>query len=537
MSHDKLFQLVGSLAKAMEDGEKLATPILAAKLGKCSAAYPHDQTLGTMSRVVHDMVKNKTLFIRRADLKSLYNQLYSHGTKFAQLFADELGAEPAEPEVTTYNRDEAVQTNPYHMGDQVLANALESVFDKHAPLKMYSQPLADKAVRSVTATLDAWNLKPSKLSVDQGNDKFIVIKADYETPKGVTSFYVPVEVTKNDVLEPEVFMGNAGPEDLNHTTIKAYLTQQAGVKTKIGATDILNALTAATTEKREVTAAELAVARLNASRQPNSEFFQGQIVGQKVAEAAKKDVELPKSDEFFSFEKQFTTPQGLASWRFSKETVASGRQHIVRELSSFGFNAPQVVVTGNDEDTIFYGVSLDTGKLAFTVPIKVAGNQIQKPTVILCNGSLANFDRGGVNSLVSQNKTDVKIAAVASTMASLKPSEIIGNLRQALADENFAKAEDALNVLANSGDAKAYATAFQIYMEGLSGHKVAETKCKHVKQASSKTSVSEYPICSQTGLPTNKVYQDKDGNCRPLYRKGMDETYEGASFMNSKIFG
>ena len=532
MSFDKIHQLVGSLAKAVDGNQRIPTPILAAKLAKYVEVYPQDKTLGAMFRVIDKMADNNTHFIRKADLKSLYGKLYQHGTKFAELFTDELG-ETAESEITTYQRDEAVKANPYHVGDQVLANALESVFDKHLPLKMYSQPVAEKAMRSVGTTLDAWNLKPSHLTVGDGNDKFIVIKADYETPKGVTSFYVPVEVTKNDVIEPDVFMGNTGPEDLNHTTIKAYLRQQAGTKTKIGAADILTVLTHAASDKREVSAAELAVTRLNAERQGQSEFFQGQVVGLKVDAAAKADVTLPKSDEFMSFEDKFTTPQGLASWRFGADKVGTAKAHISRELQSMGFASHQVVVTGNDEHTIFCGVSLDTGKVAFTVPVKVANDKLQKPTIMLCNGSITSFDKAGINSLVSQNKTDVKIAAVASNMASLKPSEIVSNLRQALSEENYTKAEDALNVLANAGDEKAYALAFNLYMTGLAGVKTAETKCsKMIKSAN-----SEYPICSHTGLPVNKVYQDKSGYCRPLYRKGMDETYEGAAFINAKIFG
>jgi len=532
MSFDKIHQLVGSLAKAVDDNQRIPTPILAAKLARYVEVYPQDKTLGSMSRIIDKMVDNNTNFIRKAELKSLYGKLYQHGTKVAELLTDELG-ETAEPEITTYQRDEAVKANAYHVGDQVLANALESVFDKHAPLKMYSQPVAEKAIKSVGTTLDAWNLRPSHLAVSDGNDKFIVIKADYETPKGVTSFYVPVEVKKNDVVEPEVFMGNTGPEDLNHTTIKAYLKQQAGSKTKIGATDILAALTHAASDKREVSAAELAVTRMNAERQGKSEFFQGQVVGLRVDAAAKEDVSLPKSDEFVSFEEKFTSPQGLAAWRFGAEKVGTAKAHISRELQSMGFANHQVVITGNDETTIFCGVSLETGKVAFTVPVKVADNKLQKPVIMLCNGSIASFDKAGINGLVSQNKTDSKVAAVASNMASLKPSELVGNLRQALAEENYAKAEDALNVLANAGDEKAYALAFQLYMTGLAGVKTAETKCsKMIKSAS-----SEYPVCSHTGLPVNKVYQDKNGYCRPLYRKGMDETYEGASFINAKIFG
>lgn len=532
MSLDKIHQLVGTLAKAVDDNQKIATPILAAKLARYVEAYPHDKTIGAMSRVIDKMASNNTNFIRKAELKSLYTKLYHHGTKFAELFTDELG-ETAEPEITTYQRDEAVKANSYHAGDQVLANALESVFDKHAPLKMYSQPIAEKAMKTVGTTLDAWNLKPSHLTVSDGNDKFIVIKADYDTPKGITSFYVPVEVNKTNVIEPEVFMGNTGPEDLNHTTIKAYLTQQAGTKTKVGATDILTALTHAASDKRELSAVELAVTRMNAERAGQSEFFQGQVVGLKVEAAPRGDVALPKSEEFMSFEDKFTTPQGLASWRFGAEKVGTAKSHISRELQSMGFSNHQVVITGNDENTIFCGVSLDTGKVAFTVPVKVANDKLQKPTVMLCNGSIATFDKPGINSLVSQNKTDVKVAAVASNMSSLKPSEVVSNLRQALAEENYAKAEDALNVLANAGDEKAYALAFNLYMTGLAGVKTAETKCsKMIKSAN-----SEYPICSHTGLPINKVYQDKSGYCRPLYRKGMDETYEGASFINAKIFG
>lgn len=543
MSLDKIHQLVGNLAKAVEADQRLATPLLAVKLAKCASAYPQDKTLGSMSRIIGDMVGHNTTFIRRADFKSLYHKMYTHNTKFAELFQEELGETAADLPThssngTIFQRDDGVKANPYHVGDQILANALESAFDSQLPLKMYSQPLAEKAMRSVGTTLDVWNLRPTRLVISDGNDKFIVIKADYETPKGLTSFYVPVEVVKNDVVNPEVFMGNTGPEDLNHTTIKAYLTQQAGTTTKVGAKDILSALTSAASSKREVSAAELALTRLNATRQGKSEFAGSPDLwlGLQVEAAPKKDVAVLKEDIFSSFEQQMSTPKGQADFQFGADKVTVGRTHITRELQSFGFNNPQVVVTRTDNETIFYGVSLDTGKTAFTVPVKITKGKLTKPTVLLCNGSLASFDKTGINGLVSENKIDTKVAAVASILSTLKPSEVVNNLRQALADGNHAKAEDALNVLAMSGDKRAYETAFQIYMSGMAGVKTAETKCTHATKTANKA-VSEYPICSQTGLSTNKVYQDKDGNCRPLYRKGMDETYEGAAFINAKIFG
>lgn len=533
MNSHTIQQLISSLAKGLENNEKLATPFLAAKLEKCVAAHPHDQTLGAMSRVIDKMVDNNTLFIRKAELKALYQKFYARGTQFGSLFQEELGEEPAEPNVTTYTRDDAVVATTYKPGDQILANALESVFDKNIPVKMYSQVLADKALKSVGNTLDAWNLRPNSLVVSDGNEHFIVIKADYETPKGMTSFYVPVEIQKDKVVEATVFMGNAGPQELHHANIKAYVTSLAGSKLKVDAASILQVITKAASQNREVSDAELALTRLTAKRQGKAEFFQNQIVGQKMAEVAPADVELPKSDEFKSFEDQFTSARGQATWQFGTGKVDTARNHIVRQLASFGHRNSQVVVTKSDDHTIFYGVSVDTGKVAFTVPVKIADGKLAKPTVILCNGSLSPFTQDGINRLVSENRTDVKVAAAASTFSALKPSEVINNLRQAMSEGDHVKAEDALNVLANAGDTKAYATGFQIYMNGLAGNKQAETTCsKMVKSA-----VSEYPVCSHTGLPINKVYQDKDGNCRPLFRKGMDETYEGAVFNNSKIFG
>jgi hypothetical protein len=536
MSLDKIQQLVGSLAKSVEDNEKLATPILSAKLAKCLEAYPGDQTIGSMARVIDKMASNNTLFIRKADFKTLYNKLHSRNSKFAQLFQEELGIEEQLPAPASIKRDDAAQIQTYEVGDQILANALNSVFDKQLPLKMYSQPLADKAQRSVATTLDAWNLKPSSISVADGSDKFLVIKADYETPKGITSFYVPVEIHGNKVTEASVFMGNAGPQDLNHSNLKSYITTYAGTKLKANGTAILAVLTSAASENREVSDAEIALTKLNATRQGKSEFFQNSIVGQKVATASVKDVELPKYDEFTSFEKSFTTPYGVASFQFGGDNVKIARENIAREVVGYGYKSPQVTVTGSDDNTIFYGVSLDAGKVAFTVPVKVSNGKFNKPGFILCNGSVSVFNKESVNELYVNNQSDYKVAAAASPQFGLKPSDLVNNIRQAIAEGNHSKAEDALNVLANAGDEKAYAHGFHAFLTGLSGKsekKATENCCSMIIKSAS----SQHPICGHTGLPLHKVYQDKEGNCRPAYRQGMDESYEGAVFNNHKIFG
>src|SRR5512143_4127988 len=99
MSRDKIQQLVGSLAKALDANQKLATPILAAKLAKFANAYPQDKTIGMVARVVQNMA-TRNAFMRKADLNTLYHQYHTVGTKFAELFQEELGQAPAEPTVT-----------------------------------------------------------------------------------------------------------------------------------------------------------------------------------------------------------------------------------------------------------------------------------------------------------------------------------------------------------------------------------------------------------------------------------------------------
>lgn len=533
MSHDKLQQMASSLIKSLADSQKIATPILVAKINKHLQEFPEDQTLGSMSLVLGKMVKNDTMFIRRADFRTLYSKLYSRNTKFAEFFQEELGIQSVAEKAPVVQ--ESVQPlDTYHGADPVLANALESAFDKHLPVKMFSQELAVRAQKRVAAILDIWGLKPSSLHVADGNEQFLVVQADYETPKGLTSCYVPVETAKGKVLEPSVFLGNKGGlQELNHTNLKTYLTSHAGNKLQIQASAVLEILVKVATEKRDITDTELAVIKLNAQRKENTEFAANQIVGQKIAEASIKDVELPKYDEFASFEKQFTSPTGLASFQLGKDQVKTAREHLVRELVGFGYRNPQVAVAGHQDQTVFYSVSLDAGKVGFMVPVKIADGKVAKPTLLICNGSPLPFNKGGVNQLYVNNQSDFKAAASASPMFDLKPNELIATIKQSMSEENHSKAQDALNVLRNLGDAKIYALGFQTFLQGLGNKKETTTSCsKQIKTAS-----SSHPVCSHTGLPIHKVYQDKDGNCRPLYRQGMDETYQGGFFMNAKIFG
>ena len=72
MSLEKIQQLVNSLAKSVDGNQKIATPILAAKLVNAVNAYPGDQTIGAMSRVIGGLADHNTTFISKAELKALW---------------------------------------------------------------------------------------------------------------------------------------------------------------------------------------------------------------------------------------------------------------------------------------------------------------------------------------------------------------------------------------------------------------------------------------------------------------------------------
>lgn len=532
-------QMVISLANSIHNDERLATPVLSVKLAKCLNILPHDKTIGAMSIIIDRMSDNNKTFITRGEFKSLYNKLYQNNTKFAELFKDELG-EPTETvvrpgdvtkDLMKPNSPKDSEVDPYEAADPILANALNSVFD-NSPLKMYSQKVASSAVEFVKNSLDCWNLCPSKLNVDAGNERFLIIKASYDTPRGVTNFYVPVETNKNNQPEISVFVGNSGSEDLNHTNIKNYIKSNAGNKLSINGDLILKTLTSSLNATKGINNAELALIKLNASKQQKSEFFYNQVVCQDVDSKPREVIKEAKSNEFSSFEDKFGSPYGTAIMTFGEAKVNIARDAINRSLIGFGYHNPQIVVSKSDDNTVYYGVSLNAGQAAFTVPMKI-GKVVSEPSLMICNGSVSSFDRKNINEALISDKKDLRVAAISSVLAGSKPEHLITTIKESLAEANYARAEEALNVLASYNDQRAYAIGFGLFVNGLSPVKTAEasTKCSRIVKNSS----SKYDICSHTGLPVHKVFQDKYGNCQPSYRKGMDELYEGVMFNSAKV--
>lgn len=540
MDPREITKTLNSLSKLIDDSEPILLSSFAAKLDAATESYPEDKTIGVMSVIVSKMAQGNKLTISRAEIKSLYNKLYTNNTKFLQVFANEVGHIEQQKSPKTYDRYDvgsefSVSKEIEKVVDPSLANALNSAFGNK--VRAYTAKMAESAKSAATREC-ACVRENAKVEVVSGDETVIICRASWETPKGPTSVFVPVEISYGKVVPPCVFVANAGVQDISKDNIEAYVVSNAGQKLNISDAIVLQTVKTAQRDSQDdlISDVDLALTKLNADKEHKAEPFANNIINQTI-EAENKNliVQTPtyKDKEIESFAKAFETPLGIANFQFGKEKVSLGRNIVSDKLNKLGLKNHQISIFACDDSSITYAVSVNSGRLAFRVPVTVQSGKVLEPSIVVSAGSVETFSQEGLRALGEKEARDYKTAAVASPHYGLKASELVDLVRQAVSEENYAKAEDALNVLAETGDSKAYKTALSVYSDGLGNKAPVETqKCKMVVKSAS----SKHDLCGHTGLPLHKVYVDKHGNCQPLYRKGMEETYEGAYFQNSKIF-
>jgi hypothetical protein len=540
MDTNELKNTLNVLSKLIDDGEPVLLSPFAEKLASASENYPEDKTIGVMAGIVAKMTEGKKLTISRSEVKSLYNKLYTTNTKFSELFSHELGQVEKLATVKTYDRNQytedlsIVKEAFEKVVDPSLANALDNAFGN--PVRGYTAKLAETA-KSAAARECACVRANAKIEVVSGDETVIITRASWETPKGQTSIFIPVEISYGKVVPPCVFVANAGVQDISRENIEEYIVANTGKKLVISEQLVLKTVKTAQRGSEEdlISDVDLALTKLNAEKEGKAELFANDILYQTVeVEPKNLTVQTPKYNDngLESFAKSFDTPIGIANFQFGKEKVNLGRSVVSNKLNQLGIKNHQVSVFACDDDSITYAVAVNDGRLAFRVPLSIQSGKVIDPTIMIAAGSIESFSQEGMRALNTREARDYKTAAVASPLYGLKASELVEIVRVAVGENHYAKAEDALNVLSEAGDSKAYNTAFAAYTSGLGNKKAAEVqKCKMIVKNSS----SKHDICGHTGLPLHKIYVDKNGDCHPAYRQGMDDTYEGAYLQNHKI--
>lgn len=532
---NNLTHIIMKTAKAIYDDEKFFVSYLATRADKAAQDHPYDSTMVGLANFLNKRAASKNgLFITRAELKDVYNKLYSPSTKVALYFSKELGlSKQAEQHQMLRNPKEghSLMQESYAQGDFFLSQQLESIFSGEAP-KQYTPEVAQKAKQSVAKSLKSCEIDPIKIEVVAGQPDLLFCNATFETPKGQSHLLVPVEIRNQAALLPNVFLSTKGFVDLNSQFIKDHLNKTAGKSYRVNAQQLLKSLSTDKSEKlRELSEVEKIVLKTASQKGAPANHDPNGILYQEV-DPEQYEVEFTPSPDFESFSQKLSSDKGIAEFTHGKEAVEKGRGLVAAELKAAGYSNTQIKVSGANKESINYSVSVG-GKFGFNVPVTVADNRITLPRVIIASGKPYSFNSQGINHLLTTADSDPVALANTSQSYGLKPSELVEVVREAMAEDNYLKAEDALQVLSTTSDKTAMQTAYSIYVQALAGQKEEKTTCS----APIKTANSKYLICSHTNLPVHKVYQDKYGNCRPLYRRHMDESYEGGFFSNSKIFG
>lgn len=496
----------------------LSIAAFAKKLATQSTTFPEDYTIGALANVVSSMAQKKTL-ITQSEVKELFRRFYSRNTKFAHLFADELGIPvpqdaaprtPRQEEGTSLLKDAAVR-----YGDPVLANALDRAFG--TKVKPFSTLAAEKARSVVQAKLLSCGLSAA-VEASTGNEELLICSAHFQTPKGKTTVLIPVEIRGKFALLPSVFVSNAGSQELSSALLQDYVLKNAGSKLSLSAKTVFDAITGLRKSADDISDVDIALTKFNATKEKAKE---SDIKGFHTLpqEPRALPAVYSRDPEMDSIASKFDGNAGTAFFTFGETATKLAGTMLEGYMRSFGYVAPRIVVASSDEKSITYGISLEGGRVAFKVPMKIDNGRPVPPKVILANGYMEDFSFAGI-SRVANNGTDNSVAAMASVMNTLPDAKLVDVVRDAAAAKDFRKAEEAIAVLADKGNPKAYKAAVQAFQDGLAAKPAEQHKCAFVI----KNSTSQYPICGHTGLPLSKVKTDKYGNCVPAHRKEMDES-------------
>jgi len=538
MERFRLQHMLEKAASAVQDNEKFPTGVLAVRANRIAEEHPTDPTVVGMSNFLRKKAESDKLFISRAEFKDAYRSLYYSNNKFAEHFAEELDLK--EDSERVMKRDpregESLMNEAYDkVADKSLAGALNSYFDPEIPYQSYSNDVAKLAQQACAHGLNKIGCAPKTVDVVAGRPDVLLCKASYDTPKGLGSVLVPIEIKSSKALMPSMFLAKEGFLSLEASHVEGHLNATAGKNMQADTEKILNLISLAKNGVPEtLSEVELIVLRAQAmdgSPDQTNAVYSEVLPGNTNLELPSVDV--PEEVQRISESLALDTSAGVAEFAFGKTAVDQGRAHISQELKRLGYKNSRIAVSDVDDNTIIYSVAIDQ-KNGFNVPVDVKNRTALYPSMIVSSQGLGAFSYDGIQDFLNKRGTDHDVLAKTSPLYGTKPSELIESIRTAMLDKNYLKAEDALSVLKTSGDDKAYQYGFDLYSHGLSDklEKPAEITCSQPI----KVSYSQHLYCSHCNLPAHQVFQDKHGNCQPAYRKAMDSSYEGASFLHSKIY-
>lgn len=522
--------LAEALGKKLADGERYFTSVLATRLSKAASENPSDITLRSMASYLEQRSENGKHIITRSELKDVYGKLYTVNNKCASLLEKELGV-PADklPKERPQHVDESLTYNNIKsFANQQLVNSLESALTKQASVKV------DPKLGAFASIVCQKNLPGNpKVEAIAARDGAVICKASYETPKGVGTVIVPVEVVGSLPVAPSKFVTKFGFVTISADNIEQHLIETAGTRFTLNTDNLFEAMGLGGIAKEAISDPEFAALMLNdpskydetpSAHDPNGILTQG-------FETPREDIKTSRTPESFVFEQKFAGHAGLASLAFGKDTVEKARSMVLVPLKRWGFSNPQVKITNATESEITVSASING--CGFDVPVKVVNAIALPPKMILAGGSIGTFTQEGVKEAVTAG--DRAIGAKIAGYNLDRPEQLVEQVRESCDNGDMVRAAAALDALSACGDKTAFATGFAVYSRKILGTETVKTASVTPKLKTIKIGGNE--VCAKTGLPADKVYVDANGDVQLKSRRNQEKTddYIVGGFMNSKI--
>jgi len=555
MNPYEVVQKTKDLANKLLAAQELIVPKLQAIAKQAADNHPNDQTLRMMHNVLQRYNEHDKMFITRGEFRDLYHKFAVNGNKASGYFKEELALEELpKAKVMRYSEDSSrdiVSEAMEKAADKTILNALNEVWDdsgnlnKNAEYKMYNPEVAQKAANVANLTLVRMGASPKKINVFAGSTDFIICDATYDSFKGEAHVLIPMEIAASGVLIPNMFVTKHGFADLTKQNLHKHIADSSGNSLLVKAADLMNTLKNAK-KVASMSEMELQLAIAEAKMSPeikksatnsSSLSLTDNPVFIEMMEQPEA-IELSTSPQMESFASMLSTDKGLAKHIFGEKIVEDGRRIIASKLQSFGLN-PQVAVANCNDDSIVYAVRLDSGvgPFGFHVLAEVNNKKLHVPNLIAAKDKPYEFTKEGISKAMRSEMSDVSMLAKVSPMYDLKPSELMDRIREAADHKDYKTAEDALNVISEKFSSEMYTMAMAEFMRSLSSENItkeASTKksgCKRIVHTANRVGT----VCGHLNMPLDQVYQDEHGHCVPMYRKRIDDTYEGVAFSTSKV--
>lgn len=503
MDLNEITSLITQTAKAINANEKVALPIIAAKARREAQAHPTDIPLVNASHVLTKMASDKT-FISKDELRGIIERFSASHSKLFQVFSEELDKQP-ERKPQTFVRDSnegaSVDRDYARFADPLLSNALAGAFAPEPTEKLYSQQDAQRAKRAAHAQLVGIGVQPKDIKTFAGRKDIIICQAVHETPLGQANILIPVELKEGKAVLPTMFFSTAGFEDLKKGPYVAQMKIVAGKAFRVDGTKLLDVLEQVK-KGSDTIASEVEMAAIKVASEEGTPAIHSDSILYAELENPKKDVEMLQIEatEESKFAETLGKPDGVARFVHGDRMVEAGRSMLVRKFADMGYKNVQVRVGDVEEDKIFYSVAIGTGT-GLSIPVEVVGKMVAPPKVVFAEGMVTAFSKEAISEVVKAGSGGNKRAlATASPCYDMKPTELLDVVKESIAEGNYTRAEDAINVL---GEVDPHAQRVAIAHMMMN---IYEPGAEPKKEIAEMQRVANQPVTDTPQFMTHKIF-------------------------------